>query len=80
MQEERILNFIIATKNPVVYGRPNDASKIKYLDWLYRLDYDKNPYETLQLLLEASVELTNNLYDEQLSEIVPLEERKIIKK
>lgn len=63
----------------VIYGRPNDASKIKYLDWLYRLDYDKNPYETLQSLLEASVELTNNLYDEQLSEILPLEERKIIK-
>jgi len=64
----------------VIYGRPNDASKIKYLDWLYRLDYDKNPYETLQSLLEASVELTNNLYNEQVSEILPLEERKIIKK
>lgn len=48
----------------VVYGRPNDASKIKYLDWLYRLDYDKIPYENLQSLLEASVELASNLYDE----------------
>lgn len=64
----------------VVYGRPNDASKIKYLDWLYRLDYDKTPYENLQSLLEASVELASNLYDEQASEILPLEERKIIKK
>lgn len=64
----------------VVYGRPNDASKIKYLDWLYRLDYDKNPYETLQSLLEASVELASNLYDEQASEILPLRERKMIKK
>lgn len=64
----------------VVYGRPNDASKIKYLDWLYRLDYDKNPYETLQSLLEASVELASNLYDEQVSEILPLRERKMIKK
>lgn len=64
----------------VVYGRPNDASKIKYLDWLYRLDYDKIPYENLQSLLEASVELANNLYDEQASEILSLEERKIIKK
>ncbi len=64
----------------VIYGRPNDASKIKYLDWLYKLDYDKNPYEDLQSLLEASVELTNNLYNEELSEILTLEERKIIKK
>lgn len=64
----------------VVYGRPNDASKIKYLDWLYRLDYGKLPYEDLQSLLEASVELANNLYDEQVSEILPLEERKMIKK
>ncbi len=64
----------------VVYGRPTDASKIKYLDWLYRLDYDKNPYETLQSLLEASVELASNLYDEQVSEILPLGERKMIKK
>ncbi len=64
----------------VVYGRPNDASKIKYLDWLYRLDYDKNPYENLQSLLGASVELANNLYDEQASKILPLEERKITEK
>lgn len=40
----------------------------------------KNPYEDLQSLLESSVELTNNLYDEELSKILPLEERKIIKK
>lgn len=64
----------------VIYGRPNDASKIKYLDWLYRLDYDKIPYEDLNLLLEASVELANNLYDEQISEMLPLEGRSVIKK
>lgn len=64
----------------VVYGRPNDASKIKYLDWLYRLYYDKIPYENLQSLLGASAELASNLYDEQANEILSLEERKIIKK
>ena len=57
-----------------------ELKKIKYLDWLYRLDYDKIPYEDLQLLLGASVELANNLYDEQVSEILPLRERKVIKK
>lgn len=64
----------------VIYGRPNDASKIKYLDWLYKLDYGKNPYEDLHSLLEASIELANNLYDEQVSEILPLKERKIVKR
>lgn len=63
----------------VIYGRPNDASKIKYLDWLYKLDYDKMPHEDLQSLLESSVELASNLYDEQVSEILPLGERKMIK-
>lgn len=64
----------------VIYGRPNDASKIKYLDWLYKLDYDKMPLEDLQSLLESSIELVNNLYDEHPVEILPLEERSIIKK
>ena len=63
----------------VIYGRPNDAAKVKYLDWLYRLDYGKDPYEDLQSLLDASVNLVNNLYDEQVNEILPLSERKMIK-
>ena len=64
----------------VIYGRPNDASKIKYLDWLYKLDYDKTPHEDLQSLLKSSIELANNLYDGHSVEILPLEERNIIKK
>ena len=64
----------------VIYGRPNAASKIKYLDWSYELDYGKNPYEDLQSSLEVSIELANNLYDGQVSEILPLEERSIVKK
>ena len=64
----------------VIYGRPNDASKIKYLDWLYKLDYGKLPYEDLKSLLESSIELVNNLYDEQSAEILPLTERRITKK
>ena len=38
----------------VIYGRPNDAEKIKYLDWLYTLDHNEEPYENLdELLVEA---------------------------
>lgn len=64
----------------VVYGRPNDASKIKYLDWLYKLDYGKEPYSDLESLIRESLNLTNKLYDGNSSEILPLEQRNIIKK
>ncbi len=44
----------------VVYGRPNDAEKIKYLDWLYKLDYNEEPIDSLEELLNVCIEKTNN--------------------
>ena len=42
----------------VIYGRPDDAEKIKYLDWLYEVDYSKKPFNSLQeLLKQALIEL-----------------------
>ena len=41
----------------VVYGRPNEAVKIKYLDWLYELDYKKVPKETLLETLDEAIKL-----------------------
>ena len=35
----------------VIYGRPNDAEKIKYLDWLYELDYGEKPIADLESTL-----------------------------
>lgn len=64
----------------VVYGRPSDASKIKYLDWLYKLDYDKEPCNDLVTLLNESSLLASNLYSDSLCEILPLKERKMVKK
>ena len=29
-------------RNKIVYGRPDEARKIKYLDWLYDIDYMEN--------------------------------------
>ncbi len=43
----------------VVYGRPDNAEKIKYLDWLYELDYDNKPINNLQELLQLAVIKTN---------------------
>lgn len=43
--------------NKVIYGRPDYAKKVKYLDWLYELDYDKKPYHNLEDLLKGTIEL-----------------------
>lgn len=64
----------------VVYGRPNNAPKTKYFDWLYKLDYDKNPCNDLETFLKDSSLLANNLYSEFQCEILPLSKRKILKK
>lgn len=61
----------------VLYGRPNDAVKIKYLDWLYKLDYNKEPYDNLDNLLKEAYNKADELYDKGNSEILPLNERKI---
>lgn len=45
--------------NKVLYGRPDNAEKIKYLDWLYKLDYNKEPHNNLENLLKEAIELVN---------------------
>lgn len=39
----------------VIYGRPDGAPKIKYLDWLYELDYGVKACNDLMSLLESAV-------------------------
>ena len=43
----------------IIYGRPDDAVKIKYLDWLYELDYNERPFNNLDDLLEEAVKKVN---------------------
>ena len=64
----------------VIYGRPDNASKIKYLDWLYKEDYNKEPINTLEELLKETLLLVNNLYVEKNTKILPLNKRKILEK
>jgi hypothetical protein len=49
----------------VLYGRPDNTDKIKYLDWLYKLDYNKDPINNLDMLLNEAVDLANALYKDQ---------------
>lgn len=45
----------------VIYGRPDGAPKTKYLDWLYKTDYNEKPFNDLNKLLEYAVKIINNL-------------------
>ena len=44
----------------VVYGRPDHSQKIKYLDWLYKLDYKEDPISSLQELISIAINKVNN--------------------
>ena len=63
----------------VLYGRPDEAKKIKYLDWLYKTDMNIEPFNNLEDLLINSVELANKIGINEQTEILPLQKRKIMK-
>lgn len=64
----------------IIYGRPDDAEKIKYLDWLYEGDYGMKPVNNLDELLEKAISLADELYDGKMVKILPLDDRKILEK
>ena len=64
----------------VIFGHPYNAKKVKYLDWLYKIDYNKAPILNLDNLLKESIDLANNLYIEESYEILPLEKRRILER
>ena len=64
----------------IIYGRPDDSVKNKYLDWLYKLDYNKEPFNDLDKLLKEAIKMVDELYENTNYEILPLKERVILKK
>lgn len=64
----------------VIFGHPYNAKKVKYLDWLYKIDYNEAPILNLDNLLKESIDLANNLYNEESYEILPLEKRRILER
>ena len=64
----------------VIYGHPDNAKKIKYLDWLYKIDYNKEQFLNLDELLKKSINLADELFNEESYEILPLKKRKILER
>ena len=63
----------------ILYGRPDNAKKIKYLDWLYKVDTNMEPYNNIEDLLIASITKANEVGINYQNEILPLQKRKILK-
>ena len=62
----------------VIYGRPDDARKIRYLDWLYKKDTNKDPYNNLVDLLKEAIELANKVGVNNNSVVLPLDKRNVM--
>ena len=43
--------------NKVLYGRPDNSEKNTYLDWLYKYDYHKEPFNNLEKLLSEAINI-----------------------
>ena len=63
----------------VLYGRPDNAKKIKYLDWLYKVDTDMEPYNSIEDLLLSSITKANEVGINYKNEMFPLQKRKLLK-
>jgi len=59
----------------ILYGRPDDAKKIKYLDWLYTKDTNKKPFNNIEELLKEAIELSNKIGINEHNKVLPLENR-----
>jgi len=49
--------YLAKSPSKVVYGRPNDAPKNRYLDWLYGKETNKKPASSLDELLNEAIKL-----------------------
>lgn len=47
--------WLAKDKSKVVFGRPDNAQKVKYLDWLYKEETQKTPHTSLKALLSAAM-------------------------
>lgn len=65
--------------NKMLYGRPDNAAKVSYLDWLYKKDLNMDPFNNLEDLLIRSIELANASGINRKCKLLPIDKRKIMK-
>ena len=52
--------WLAKTPNRIIYGRPDNARKIKYLDWLYKKESKIGIFNSLEKEINKTIELLNN--------------------
>lgn len=50
--------WISKNSNKVIYGRPDNSEKNRYLDWLYQTETGKQPINNLPDLLKGAIKMT----------------------
>ena len=52
--------WMAKNSDKVIYGRPDDSEKNKYLDWLYKTETGRTPINNLYDLLKDAMNMANN--------------------
>ncbi len=47
-------------RQKIIYGRPDDAVHIRYLDWLYEYELNKKPINDLEMLIKEAILMCEN--------------------
>ena len=51
--------WMAKNSDKVIYGRPNDSERNKYLDWLYQTETGRKPIDNLLDLLKVAMEMAS---------------------
>lgn len=51
--------WLAKTSDKIIYGRPDSAKKIKYLDWLYKKESDIEVFNSLEETIKKALEIIN---------------------
>lgn len=51
--------WLAKTPEKIVYGRPDNARKIKYLDWLYKKESNFEVFNTLEEAINQTIDIIN---------------------
>lgn len=52
--------WISKNSEKVIYGRPDESEKNRYLDWLYQTETGKKPINNLTDLLKGAIIMAND--------------------